>query len=151
MVYVVYSKLKESVDRSWLVMLEEINDNGTNDDDYDNDTDTDISSILTITTGPASWKKDRIVMGGMIFTPNKECDDTVRHKRRMLLQEKNDIEQNENKKDDFQSFDPILIHRALQQRVDSLSGSHLRYNGRMLRPGNYYDVNTCCMPCGCFC
>jgi hypothetical protein len=130
----------EDVARMWLaneqgtdarlVMLEEIDDDGTNeddDDDDDTDTDTEISRIQPITSGPALWKKDRIIMGGMVLTPSEECDNNaVRRERRMLFQENNDIEQNENKNDDIQSFDPILIHRALRKHVNFLTGRHLR-------------------------
>ena len=116
-----------------LVMLKEVDDDGTNEDD-DTDTQTEIGHIQPITSGPALWKKDGIVMGGMIFTPNEECDDTVRRKRRMLLQENNGIEhdenKNKNKNDDMQSFDPMLIHRALKQRVDFLTGRQLSMNTR---------------------
>ncbi|OEU06411.1 hypothetical protein FRACYDRAFT_254564 [Fragilariopsis cylindrus CCMP1102] len=92
-----------------------------------NEQGSDASRIQPVTIGPASWKKDRIVMGSMIFTANEECSNAVRRKRRMLLQENNnDIEQNENKKDDMPSFDPILIHRALKQRVDILTGRLLQ-------------------------
>ena len=107
-----------------LVMLKDVNDDGIITEDEDDDTE--ISRIQPVTIGPASWKKDRIVMGSMIFTANEECGNAVRRKRRMLLQENsNDIEQNESKKDDMPSFDPILIHRALKQRVDILTGRHL--------------------------
>jgi hypothetical protein len=67
-----------------------VNDDGiiNEDDDHDDDNDTEISRIQPVTIGPATWKKDRIVMGGMIFTANEECSNAVRRKRRrMLLQE----------------------------------------------------------------
>jgi hypothetical protein len=111
-----------------LVMFKDVDDDVTNEED-DNNTDTEISRIQPITSGPASWKKDGIVMGGMIFTADKECDNAVHRKPRMLLQENNNnIEQNKNEKDDMQSFNPILINRALKQRVDFLTGRHLGYS-----------------------
>ena len=113
-----------------------VNDDGIINEDDDED-DTEISRIQPVTIGPATWKKDRIVMGGMIFTANEECSNAVRRKRRrMLLQENNhDIEE-----DNRQSlFDPILIHRALKQRVDFLTtgrGGH-RHGRDLLNFGEW--------------
>ncbi|OEU07785.1 hypothetical protein FRACYDRAFT_250811 [Fragilariopsis cylindrus CCMP1102] len=103
----------------------------------------DASRIQPVTIGPATWKKDRIVMGGMIFTANEECSNAVRRKkrRRMLLQENNhDIEDDNN----MQSlFDPILIHRALKQRVDFLTTSRSGHrHGRDLLNFGEWIVET---------
>jgi hypothetical protein len=87
---------------------------------------------------------------GMVFTPSEECDNnTVRRERRMLFQENNDIEQNENKNDDIQSFDPILIHRALRKHVNFLTGRHLISRNPFIETTyNYpdsvlYNVGSC--------
>jgi hypothetical protein len=104
-----------------LVILEDFDDAGTDEDD---DTDTEISSIKRVTSGDASWKKNHIVMGGVVFTPSEECTNADVHRRRLLLKG--------NVIDDMPSFDSISIHRALKQRVDFLSGRDLSDNGRML-------------------
>jgi hypothetical protein len=47
----------------------------------------------------------------------------------MLLQENiNDTEQNENEKDDMQSFNRILINHEFKQRADFLTGRHLGFS-----------------------
>jgi hypothetical protein len=114
-----------------LVILEDFDDAGTN---------TEISSVKHVTSGDASWKKDHIVMGGMTFTPSEECADFER--RRMLLQENNDIDVNI----DMQSpFDSISIHRALKQHVDFLSGRDLSDDGGKLPKGEYVVIPPDCI------
>jgi hypothetical protein len=112
-----------------LVVLEDFDDAGTNEDD-----DTEISSIKRVTSGDASWKKNHIIMGGMVFTPSEECTNAEVHRRRFLLKG--------NGIDDMPSFDSISIHRALKQRVDFFSGRDLSDNGRMLASASRYGFQS---------